>query len=354
VSDEVVADTDAATGRRVGIAGPLLGGNAGWVTNPGQVLADHWRAQGRDVRTTSDQVGRVRRLADTMGAVARWRGRVDVAIVLVYSGIGFSVAEATTLVARAVGLPVVHWLHGGNLPDFAAAHPRRVRRLLAQGSAVVAPSDYLAGAIEGIGEHAEVIPNLVDLDRLGWREHAPAAPRLVWMRTFHPLYDPELAVRALAVLRATHPDATLTMAGQDKGSRGEVQEVAADLGLGDAVAFPGYVEDADKAALFDAHDVFVNTNRVDNTPVSVLEAMGAGLPVVTTDAGGLPYLVTDGHSGLVVPVGDADAMAAAVGRVVDDPALAAILSRGGRAVAEASTWDAVGPRWDEVLGGVVG
>ena len=334
---------------RVGIAGPLLGGHEGWVTSPGQVLAERWRAQGRVVRTTSDQIGRVRRVADTVWSVARWRGHVDVTVVLVFSGRGFAVAEATTATARAVGLPVVHWLHGGNLPAFAAAHPRRFRRLVGWGAVTVAPSTYLAEAVAGLGRPVRVIPNVVDLTTVPWREHAPASPRLLWMRTFHPLYQPDLAVQALQRLRQTHPGATLTMAGQEKGSLAAVQRLVADLGLADAVAFPGYVDDAGKAALFDAHDVFVNTNRVDNAPVSVLEAMAAGLPVVTTDAGGLPHLVADGASGLVVPVGDADALAAAVARVVDDAVLAATLSRGGRSVAAASAWSSVGPQWEEVL-----
>ena len=341
-------------GLRVGIAGPLLGGHEGWVTSPGQVLADRWRAEGRVVHTTSDQIGRARRVADTVWSVARWRGRVDVAVVLVYSGMGFAVAEATTATARAVGLPVVHWLHGGNLPAFTAAHPRRVRRLLGGGAATVAPSPYLAEAVAGLGHHLEVIPNVVELTTAPWRLHAPAAPRLLWMRTFHPIYEPELAVRALRRLRTTHPEATLTMAGQEKGSLAAVRRLVAELsgtdpGLTEAVTFPGYVVDADKAALFEGHDVFVNTNRVDNTPVSVIEAMAAGLVVVTTDAGGLPYLVGDGSSGLVVPVGDAVALADAVARVVDEPDLAAALSRAGRDVAAGSAWSAVGPRWDEVL-----
>jgi len=281
--------------------------------------------------------------------VARWRHRVDVVVVLVYSGMGFAVAEATTAVARAAGLPVVLWLHGGNLPDFAVDHPRRARRLLARAAVVVAPSPFLAEAVAVEGCRAEVIPNVVDLTMVPWRQHAPAAPRLLWMRTFHPLYEPDLAVRTLALLHRSHPEATLTMAGQEKGSLADVRRLVVELGLGDAVTFPGYIGDADKAALFDRHDVFVNTNRVDNTPVSVIEAMASGLVVVTTDAGGLPYLVTDGASGVVVPVGDDEAMAAAVRRVVDDPVLAATLSTGGRAVAESCGWDRVGPLWEAAL-----
>jgi len=334
---------------RVGIAGPLLGGHDGWVASPGQALADRWRAEGAEVRTTSGQIGRVRRLADTVVTVARWRHRVDVVVVLVYSGMGFAVAEATTAVARAAGLPVVLWLHGGNLPDFAAAHPRRVKRLLARGAAVVAPSPFLAEAAAAMECRAEVIPNVIELTTVPWRQHAPASPRLLWMRTFHPIYDPELAVRALARLRRNHPQATLTMAGQEKGSLADVRRLVVELGLGEAVTFPGYIADADKADVFDRHDVFVNTNRVDNTPVSVIEAMASGLAVVTTDAGGLPYLVTDGVSGIVVPVGDDEALAAAIGRVVDDPGLAATLGRGGRSVAESCGWDRVGPLWEAVL-----
>jgi glycosyltransferase involved in cell wall biosynthesis len=95
--------------------------------------------------------------------------------------------------------------------------------------------------------------------------------------------------------------------------------------------------------------VFLNTNRVDNAPVSVLEAAACGLPVVSTEVGGIPYLLRNEEQALLVPEGNAEAMAGAVRRLLDQPALAARLSAAGRQVAERSAWERVRPAWEEVL-----
>jgi len=169
------------------------------------------------------------------------------------------------------------------------------------------------------------------------------------MRTFHPIYHPEMAVDVLADLRQTHPAATLTMAGQEKGSRAQVLEKARQMGLSDAVRFPGFLGPEDKAREFGAHDIYLNTNHVDNMPVSVVEAAAYGLPIVATRVGGIPFLLTDGEAALLTPDGDVGAMAAAVRRLLHEPGLAARLSANGRALAENCAWKQVKAQWETLF-----
>jgi glycosyltransferase involved in cell wall biosynthesis len=157
-----------------------------------------------------------------------------------------------------------------------------------------------------------------------------------------------MAVEVLDRLRATHPDATLTMAGQEKGLGDAVRALVHARGLDDAVRFPGFLDAEGKRREFAAHDVFLNTNRVDNMPVSVVEAGAFGLPIVATDVGGVRDLV-GGASALLVGDEDVDAMVAAVESLLADPELAGRLSRAGREVAERSGWAALGPAWEAVL-----
>src|SRR4029079_1387395 len=117
-------------------------------------------------------------------------------------------------------------------------HPRWARRLLALGDRVVAPSPYLARELGHLAD-IEVIPNVIELDEYPFVLRGELAPRLWWMRTFHPLYHPELALEVLARLRVDHPDATLTMAGQDKGLLDATRAHAEALGVASAVRFPG-------------------------------------------------------------------------------------------------------------------
>jgi glycosyltransferase involved in cell wall biosynthesis len=101
-------------------------------------------------------------------------------------------------------------------------------------------------------------------------------------------------------------------------------------------------------------DLFLNTTNVDNTPVSVLEALACGLCVVSTAVGGIPYLLTDEHDALLVPPEDAPTMAQAVRRVLCQPELAATLSRHGRAKAETFAWPGVLSQWEALFLAVSG
>ena len=316
----------------------------------GEDLADRLRRSGWQVTATSHATGRLARLADMLATAWRARRDYDVAQVDVYSGKAFVWAEAVCLLLRRLAKPYVLTLHGGNLPRFARRHPGRVRRLLASAVVVTTPSRYLLEAMAPYRAGLRLFPNPVDLDDYRFRLRARAAPRLVWIRAFHRIYNPELAADVVARLRRDHPDIRLTMVGPDRdGSFARTRARAARLGVVDAIDFPGGVAHAEVPTWLDRGDVFVNTTNVDNTPVSILEAMACGLPVVSTNVGGIPYLLEAERDALLVPPDDAEAMSAAVGRVLRDPDLAARLSREGRCKTEAMSWGAMLPRWDATL-----
>ena len=325
--------------------GPALGRHDGWVTTQGEVLAGLFSEAGHVTRTSSDRIAPLGRAVDHAVDLVRWRRQVDAVVVSVFSGRAFLLADESLTIAHALGLPTVAWLHGGNLPDFSQDHDRWVRRVLRRADAVVAPSAYLARWADPLVNGVSIIPNVIDLADYPCRARPQPGPRLLWMRTFQELYDPLGAVQALASLVGKGIDATLTMAGQDKGLLGATQEAARDLGVADRITFAGFVSGQEKTLLFDAHDIFLNTNVVDNAPVTVLEAAGSGLVVISTDVGGLPDLLETEVSALLVPPGDPTAMARAVQRVLTDPELTAHLQGGARAVAERSGWPAVRNQW---------
>ena len=250
-------------------------------------------------------------------------------------------AYPEALIVHRLDLPTSGLLAGASA-DAARLALAPARYLLEQVVRPLFPSGGPAGAGEG---WARVIPNILELDLYPYRHRPAVAPRLLWMRTFQYVYHPELAIDVLADVRRSHPTATMTMAGQDRGLREPLMELARERGLADVMRFPGFLDAAGKAREFAAHDIYLNTNRVDNMPVSVLEAGAFGLPVVATTVGGLPYLLRDGETGLLVPAEDAPAMAAAVHRLLDDPALAAALSANGRRLAESCGWATVRGQW---------
>lgn len=333
----------------LGFLGIHAGHRSDRVIGQDEVLAARFTEAGYRVRTASSVRWPPLRTAHQAWELCRW-GDVDVLVIAVYSGASFAMAELASFIGRRLpSTKVVLFLHGGNLPVYAPAHRSRVQRVFDRADLIVAPSPFLAEAFRPWGYDVRVIPNLLPFTPPAAPERRAARPALFWMRTFHEHYDPLSAVEALRLVADTHPGATLTMGGADHGLLGAVQERARALGVADRITFPGYLDAAGKADAFARHDLFVNTNLVDNTPVSVLEAAASGLVPVATRVGGIPALLTDGTDSVLVPPSDPEAMAAAICGLLDDPERFAELSAGARRLARASSWPAVHERWVEEL-----
>ncbi|MGB7201869.1 MAG: glycosyltransferase family 4 protein [Pyrinomonadaceae bacterium] len=335
------------------VVGNLIGRNTGFVTTQGLLLAELLAEGGFDVIAVSSKLNRLRRLFEICWTIVRsWR-RIDVLIVEVYSGLGFFLADATSLLARILGIPSVLVLHGGSFPEFTESHAGWVKRVLGRAEALVAPSSFLADRMLRYGFGMRVIPNVIDLDSYAYRLRQKISPKLFWMRSFHPIYNPQMALDAFAAVKRELPEATLVMAGVDKGLEDAIKSSAIRMGLHDAVRFPGFLDEDAKIREFSGADIYMNTNRIDNMPVSVVEACAMGLPVVATDVGGLSRLIDHGENGLLVGDDDPNEMADAIMTLLRDPDLTERLSRNGRSLAEKSAWTVVRRAWevlfDEIL-----
>lgn len=333
---------------RLGFVSHMLGRHPGYVTTQGQILSDLFKEAGYRVTAVSSRLSRSMRLIDIVRTLI-WRGRdIDILIIDIYGGPSFIVEDIASWIGRCFGQRVVMWLHGGAMPKFMARCPGWTQRVLRRADIIVAPSAFLARAVIPSGFKAQVIPNVIDLAAYPYRHRRAVGPHILWMRSFHPLYDPMMAVRVLARLRATLPEASLVMAGQDKGVEAEVRRLAQGLGLNGAVRFSGFLDMAGKRREGAAADIFLNTSQVDNMPVALVEACAMGLPVITTSVGGIPDLLTEGETGLLVPPND-EAMVEAIHRLLREPDLAERLSANGRRLAESSSWEQVRPQWERVF-----
>ena len=313
-------------------------------------LADRLEARCYRVFRSSFRQGRLARAVDRLGSILRLAGQYDVAHVDLFSGPAFLWAEAACYTLAALCKPYVVTLHGGGLPGFALRHPRRVGRLLRRAKTVVAPSQYMAHQMTAYCDNIVVIPNAIEVSAYAFRTRSPAGPRAVWLRAFHRTYNPVLAVRVAGLLERQGCPIEIRMLGPDAGdgSLAESQRLARQGGLAQAVAFSGPVAHADVPSQLAQADLFLNTSRIDNTPVSVVEAMATGLCVVSTNVGGIPYLLEEGRDALLVADDDASAMAEAIQAILENPVLAAHLSRNARSKAERFDWSAVLPRWEEI------
>jgi glycosyltransferase involved in cell wall biosynthesis len=255
------------------------------------------------------------------------------------------------LAARAFGKRVVLHYHSGEAGDHLARFGPLVHPWLRMADALVVPSEYLRRVFAGHDHAARVIPNVVDTSRFRFRERAPLRPRLLSARSLEPHYAVENNLRAYALLKRRHPEATLTVAG-DGSQQDRLRRFGATLGAG--VRFVGGVAPARMADLLDGSDVFVNSSLIDNQPVSILEAFAAGVSVVTTGTGDIANMVRHEENGLIVPPQDPAALADAVSSLLAQPERAACMARRARAEVERYTWPRVREAWAEVYGSTTG
>lgn len=303
------------------------------------------------VTTASAVSNRLLRPLDMLSTIWNQRERYSVAQIDGFSGSAFRWAETSAWALERLKKPFVLTLHGGNLPSFAAQHPHRISRLINAGAIVTTPSRYLLEEMSTYRSDIRLIPNPIDIEPYPFRLRSSPTPRLLFLRALHRMYNPSLAVQTLQELSQTHPDAALTMVGPDKGdgAKADLLENISLMGLQDSVTISGAVTKADVPNIMSQADIFINTTNVDNTPISVIEAMACGLCIVSTNVGGIPYLLEHEHDALLVPPNDPQAMADAVRRILTEPGLAERLSRNARSKAEQFDWSVILPQWEALL-----
>jgi glycosyltransferase involved in cell wall biosynthesis len=273
--------------------------------------------------------------------LALWRtaGQSDLFHVMANSGWSWNLFAVPAIRLAALrGVPVVVNYRGGEAGSFLETAHARVRETIRHCAVLAVPSGFLVDVFKRHSIKAEILPNIVDLDRFHPASNElKRGARLLVARNLEPIYDNATAIRALALVRLVRRDATMTIAGSGP-EEAALTRLAAELELGDAVRFAGRLNRDEMAALYREADVLVNPSIVDNMPNSVLEALASGVPVVSTRVGGVPYIVEDGASALLVPSQDAQAMAAAICRLLDNPCLADSLIAAGRAQVSQYSW----------------
>lgn len=278
-----------------------------------------------------------------------WRtaGRVQLFHVMANSGWSWHLFAAPAIwIARLRGCPVLVNYRGGEADVFLQRSRGWVAPSLARSAALLVPSGYLAAVFERHRFGSTVIPNVINLERFSAAERQPcadAAPSILVARHLEPIYDNQTALRAFALVLAQYPAARLVVAGSGP-QHAMLTALAAELGISASVQFTGRIANADMAALYRAADIMLNPSLVDNTPNSVLEALASGVPVVSTNVGGVPYLVQHGETALLVPAGDAEAMAHEMLRLLEQPALVERLRTAGLQMVRQFTWQQVRPR----------
>jgi glycosyltransferase involved in cell wall biosynthesis len=250
------------------------------------------------------------------------------------------------LAARLLKKPIILNYHSGEANDHLAHWGPLVHPWLKMVDEIVVPSVFLRDVFARYGYRAKVVHNVIDMGRFRYRRRVPLSPAFLSVRNFEPHYGVEDTLIAFALLRTTFPDATLTVAGLGP-QEPELKHLADALSLRN-VRFIGPVDPVSMPSLYDNHSIFLNSSFVDNQPLSILEAMASGMPIVTTGVGDIPSMVKDGVSGSLVPVGDPAAMAKVAAQLLEQPERALFMAQRAKDSLARFAWRKVGPAWADI------
>ena len=274
-------------------------------------------------------------------------GRVNVFHIMANSGWSWHLFTVPAVwIAKLRKVPCVINYRGGEAETFFNKSFRIVKPTLNACSKIIVPSRFLGQVFSKRQVETQIVANIIDLDRFSPinKDSKEDAPHLLVARNLELIYDNVTAVQAFNEILKIYPKAKLTIAGTGPELE-NLQTLVSELGISTQVTFTGRVDTKKMPALYQSADVMLNPSRVDNMPNSILEALASGVPVVSTNVGGIPYMVEDEVTALLVPPENHLAMANAIQRVLQDKKFKQKLIDTGLSFVTQFSWPEVKGHW---------
>lgn len=333
--------------KRICFIGPMLS-DSGYVRTQGEILADLLQKDGYAVYRKSKFPNRVLRLFDTIIFLLFKSSRYDVLIVQVYGGLSFYLEDIASFLAALFKKEIIMTLHGGALPVFFSSRKKWAMRVLGRANWITCPSPFLIHQLNYLNVSFLEIPNIIKLKDYHFLKRNHFSPRILWMRAYHDIYNPHLAIDSFYKLLEKYPEAKLTMAGPDMGLFDEIRRRCNSVPLKESVTLLGKIGMTEKQLLAANHDIYLNTNRIDNAPVSMLEMAAFGLALVSTNVGGIPYLFQHDDTAILCNQ-DPISLVTAIDDIIQNSDLAAERSERARNFVLRFDEDAVLMQWKSLI-----
>ena len=250
---------------------------------------------------------------------------------------GFLPAVVGISVGRRLGKRVVLTYHGGGGEQFFDKHPKLVRHYLTRTDQNIVLSGFLARIFDKHRIPYTIIPNIIELDGSRYRERTVLKPDFICTRAHEELYNIPCILRAFKRIQTELPEATLTLVG-DGSQHNALVELAKGMGLQN-VTFTGRVDNSEIYTYLDRADILLSAPRADNMPVSLLEAMNAGLLVISSNVGGVPYMVENNKTGYLFPSNDANALVDTMFQALQLPTESLTIIRNAHQAVNAYRWE---------------
>ncbi len=313
------------------------------------VLCPLFTKCGYKVYSASSIKNIILRLLHMLWTCFKYRKQVDYVLIDTYSTRNFYYAYLVSLLCVILKLKYIPLLRGGNLPRRLKMFPKLSKAIFKNAFVNVAPSLYMKSNFENYGFHNIVcIPNSIVLDNYEFKDRVFESINLLWVRSFSKIYNPLLAIDILKAFKNDNIQAKLCMVGPDSdGSLQEAKKYANQLGV--KVLFTGKLSKPEWVALSKDYNIFINTTNFDNMPVSVIEAMALGLPIISTNVGGMPFLIEHNKNGFLVVPKLVTPFVLAIKNITSDSDNTKSMVKTARRQVEHFNWDFIQKQWAKVL-----
>ena len=313
------------------------------------VLSRLLSLEGYIVHSFSDKKNKLLRLFDMLYNIIKHSKKTDYVLIDTYSTQNFYYAYLCSQLCRILGLKYLPFLHGGNLSSRLKSSPKLSRAIFKNAYKNISPSKYIEKSFKNFGySNIEVIPNSVEIEKYPFKRRTFEAVKLLWVRSFSVIYNPNLAIDILHELKKKGIVSSLCMIGPEKdGSLDKAKNYAKSLNL--EVIFTGKLEKKEWISLSKSFNIFINTTNFDNMPVSIIEAMALGLPIISTNVGGIPFLIDNEVDGVLVAPNNVEDFVEVILRMRSNPEKAFDITTSARKKAEQFDWSIVKKQWIKLL-----
>ena len=306
-------------------------------------------SEGFRIHSASELKNKFLRLADMILAFLRYSRKFEFVLIDVYSTQNFWYAIIIARLSRVFGKKYIPILHGGDLKTRFENSTFATKKLLENSYHIVSPSLYYKNEVINLGYHKVMhIPNPIYVKNYTFKKRNTFQPKLLWVRAFNEIYNPLMAIKALELILNKYPNAELCMVGPNKdGSLELCKKYALNNNL--PVTFTGKLKKKEWTHLASEFDIFINTSNIDNSPLSVIEAMALGIPIITTNVGGMPFMIDDGVDGILINKEAPDEISNWVNWIIQHPEQTSEMTMKARRKILNYDWNKIKEDWKELL-----
>lgn len=302
-----------------------------------------------EVKRVSDKKNKILRLLDMLFSIINYRKNIDFILIDTYSTTNFYYAFFCSYLAKLLKLKYIPILRGGDLPNRLENSPKLSNIIFKNSYINIVPSNYLLKSFKNY--NTLYIPNSIEIKDYSFKKRDKFRLKLLYVRAFSKIYNPILAIEVVNILKEEYPNIELCMVGPDRdGTLEKSKNRCEELNLSNNIKFMGKLSKEKWRKLSEEYDIFINTTNIDNTPISLIEAMSLGLAIVSTNVGGIPYLVENQKEALLVEKNNPIEMSNAIKSIINNQDKTKNMVNMSYKKAQSFDWEKVKSLWLKLLG----